>query len=111
MVKVSDLVNAAKLTYITGTPADDRTVSDCYIGDLLSLAMAKVEQDSVWITIQTNINVVAVASLKDAACVVIADGYLPDENVIKKAEEEGVILLSQEASAYELARRFAGLGL
>ena len=26
----------------------------CYIGDLLSFAMSKVEADNVWITIQTN---------------------------------------------------------
>jgi hypothetical protein len=42
--------------------AEKREIKGCYIGDLLSLAMAKVEEDNVWITIQTNLNIVAVAS-------------------------------------------------
>lgn len=110
-MKIRDLANMAGVTLLTGNNALDRAVTGCYIGDLLSLAMAKVEPDSVWLTIQTNINVVAVASLKDASCVIIVDGFQPEGEVLSKAEEENVVLLSTEESAFEVACRLHSIGV
>lgn len=95
----------------TGAENLSNEVTGCYIGDLLSLAMAKVEEGTVWITIQTNINVVAVASLQDAAAVIIADGFSPDENMKEKAEENSIPVLKSEMSAYEIAKKLAELGV
>ncbi len=110
-MKVRELSEIAGFTVLTGNKALDRTIGGCYIGDLLSLAMAKVETDSAWLTIQTNINVVAVASLKDAACVIIVDGYQPEDDVVAKAKEEGIVLLATEASAYDVACQIHSIGL
>ena len=84
----------------------ERELKGCYIGDLLSLAMSKVEEDNLWITIQSNINIVAVASLTDAGCVLICDGFSPDEDALKKAIEEEIVIMTSEKSAYELAIEF-----
>ena len=100
-MNVSDLVKALSLKVVSKTT--EKEVSGCYIGDLLSLAMSKVASGNVWITIQININVAAVASLTDAACVIIADGITPDPATVQKAQAEDVILLSSEKSAYQLA--------
>ena len=45
-----------------------------YAGDLLSRAMSHVKADNLWITIMSNTNVIAVASLTEAAAVVLAEG-------------------------------------
>lgn len=82
MMNVSDLVKALDLKVVSKTT--EKEVSGCYIGDLLSLAMSKVASGNVWITIQTNINVAAVASLTDAACVIIADGITPTRQRCKR---------------------------
>ncbi len=95
----------------TGKENLSNKVTGCYIGDLLSLAMAKVEEGTVWITIQTNINVVAVASLQDAAAVIIADGFSPDENMKAKAGENGIPVLKSDLPAYEIAKKLAEIGV
>ena len=42
-------------------PQPDRIVSGGYTGDLLSWVMGRAESDNAWITIMTNVNIVAVA--------------------------------------------------
>lgn len=89
----------------------DKEISGCYIGDLMSLAMAKLQEGNVWVTIQTNVNVVAVSALTEAGCVIIADGFKPDEAALKKAEAENVIIFTTEKSAYETAKLLGALGI
>ncbi len=109
---VSELAKELNFKVFSGEDiADTRNVKGCYIGDLLSLAMSKVQADNAWITIQTNMNIVAVSSLADGACVVIADGFAPDDMAIQKAQMQDVILLGSELSAYEIAVKFAELGI
>lgn len=100
---VRELADLTKSKIVTSQAYEERELSGCYIGDLLSLAMSKVEKDNIWITIQTNINIAAVASLTEAGCILICEGFLPDENTKTKAEEEGIVILSSEKGAYELA--------
>ena len=110
-MKVSELADRLGCAVACGAAGADRDVCGCYIGDLLSLAMSKVQKDNVWITIQSNINIVAVASLTEAACIIICEGFSPDENTAEKAESEGIPVLVSDKSAYELAARLAELGI
>lgn len=111
-MKINDILKNEEFYLVTGKNSDaDREIKGCYIGDLLSLAMAKVEEGFLWITIQTNINVVAVSSLKDASCVIVADGYQIEECVKNKAEDEGVMIISTKLSAYEVASYLTKSGL
>ena len=110
-MNVSEICNKLDLKCVSGNEMSDTEVTNCYIGDLLSLAMANVQSGTVWITIQTNINVAAVASLGDAACVITVDGNSPDENTVEKANAEGIVIFTTEMSAYETAKKLAELGL
>lgn len=82
---------------------ENRNLAGCYIGDLLSLCMSRVEADNIWITIQSNINIVAVASLTDAGCIVVCDGFEPDSDALNKAKDEEISIISTSMSAYEIA--------
>lgn len=108
---VTELCKELDLTVAAGTDGLENNISGCYIGDLLSLAMSKVGSDYVWITIQTNLNIVAVASLTEASCIIIADGFAPDENAVAKANAEGIPILTTEKDAYQLAASLAALGI
>lgn len=95
---------AEKLSLIPVCIGDgEREVTGCHIGDLLSLVMSKAQSGDVWITIQGNINVPAVASLTDCAMVIIAEGMKLDENAQKRALQEGIAIYSSGKSAYALA--------
>ncbi len=80
----------------------DREITGGYAGDLLSWVMGKAESGDMWVTIMTNLNVVAVASLVDVACVVIADKAEVAPEVIEKAKQQGINLLRSDKSAYQL---------
>ncbi len=101
-MKVSELVATGECHALT-LPEGEREIGGVYIGDLLSWVMGRASADEAWITIMSNINVVAVASLADTSCVLFAEGVVPDDNVINTAAEKGINLLVSDRSAYELA--------
>ena len=90
-------------------PDTEREIGGVYIGDLLSWVMGKARENDAWITIMTNLNVVAVATLTDVSCVILAEGVIPDGEVIKVAEEKGVNLLSSSLPSYETALKISEL--
>ena len=65
----------------------DKDFDGVYTGDLLSWVMSRLSEGKVWITIMSNVNVVAVASLADAACVILAEGVEPDPDALEAAQE------------------------
>ena len=99
---VNDLIKTEKFTSVT-LPSGEREINGVYIGDLLSWVMGKAQADNVWITIMSNVNVLAVASLSDVACVLLAEGVTMEAEVIKTAEEKGINVLSTPLSAYDAA--------
>lgn len=86
-------------------------IKGCYIGDLLSNVMAHACESDLWLTVQTHQNVVAVAQLLNLGGVVFLEGHLPDEDTIKKAQEEKLPLFSTGNSAYEIAGSLYEMGL
>ena len=57
---------------VVAMPDGEREIKGVYIGDLLSWVMGRAKADDAWITIMSNINIVAVASLADVACIILA---------------------------------------
>ena len=110
-MNVLELKDKLGLRLCGGEDGLKNQVSGCYIGDLLSLAMAKLTKGNIWITIQTNINTIAVSSLDEAGCIILAEGLSPDENAKKKADAEGIPVLSSDKSAYEIAKQLCALGI
>ena len=84
-------------------PDGDREINNIYIGDLLSWVMGRAKADGAWITIMSNINIVAVASLADVACIILAEGVTLDSTVAQTAEMKGVNVLTSDLPAYETA--------
>lgn len=84
-------------------PDGGREIDGCYIGDLLSWVMGRAEADCVWITIMSNLNIIAVASLADVACIVLSEGVTVDGDIIKLANEKGINILLSDKKTYETA--------
>ena len=90
-------------------PEPDREIKGAYIGDLLSWVMGKAEFDNIWITIMSNVNVVAVASLSDVSCVLLAEDVTLDDEVLSTAKQKGINILSTPMSAYDAAIELSGM--
>lgn len=86
-------------------PEPDRVIEGGYIGDLLSWVMSKAESGNAWITIMSNANICAVATLTDVSCIILAESVELDESIRALAEEKGINILSSELSAFELAAK------
>ena len=87
------------------SPSLDRTLTGVYACDLLSWAMAKVSSGDLWTTVHTNLNVVAVASLTGAACVVIPESIEIEEPTVERANREDVPFLSAGHGAGDIVVR------
>ena len=101
-MKVNDLLLNENFTAII-LPDAEREISDVYIGDLLSWVMGRAKSDDAWITIMSNVNILAVASLADTACIILAEGVTVDETIKTTAAEKGINILSTGLSSYEAA--------
>ena len=81
----------------------EREIGGVYIGDLLSWVMGRASADDAWITIMSNINILAVASLADTSCIIIAEGVKLEEEVIKTAKEKNINIIYSKSPIYETA--------
>lgn len=99
---VNELLTQGEFKPIT-VPDGEKQITGGYAGDLLSWVMGRAKEGDAWITIMSNINIVAVASLADVACIVLSEGVTVDESVIKTAEEKGVNILSTQKPTYDAA--------
>ena len=105
---VYDLSKNSQFNVLT-MPEPEREINGVYIGDLLSLVMGKAQYDNVWITIMSNINVIAVASLSDVSCVLLAEDVTLDNEVLSTAKQKGINILSTPMSAYDAAIELSGM--
>lgn len=86
----------------TGEAGLDKSVSGVYVCDLLSWVMSHASKGDAWVTVHTHLNIVAVAVLTEAACIIIPEDIGIEEATIRKAQEEGIAILSTKLTAYEV---------
>ena len=90
-------------------PEPDREITGGYAGDLLSWVMGRVSSGEAWITIMTNVNIIAVATLSDPSCIILSEGVEPDKTVRERAEAHGINLLRSPKSTFQLCADVASL--
>jgi hypothetical protein len=83
----------------------EREIKKFYIGDLLSWVMGNADGDCCWLTIMSNVNVAAVATLTDCSCVVLCEGVQPDPQLKQKMQKQGIYLLGTNLTMYEFVRK------
>lgn len=105
---VKDLAEKLSLKALSESDTD-RNIDGCYAGDLLSWVMGRAEADNVWVTIMTNVNIVAVAMLADVSCIVIAENAEIEKDVTQKAREKGINLYTSDRTVYQLCAEISRL--
>lgn len=110
-MKVSEISNTLGLKLLSGARGTDKEVKDVYICDLLSFVMSHANEGSLWITVQTHINIVAVAVLIGISCIVIPENINVEEDTILKAEEESIPIFTTGYNSYKLACMLKELGI
>ena len=98
VMELCDAINGKLLT----ESGEDNQIACGYTCDLLSWVMAKGDAGCAWVTVQTHLNVVAVASLHDMACIITPEDIEMEPPTVKKANAEGIAIVSSPLSAYEI---------
>ncbi len=102
-MKVSDIVEKLNLKVFSGEEGLNRQVEGGYVSDLLSDVMGHAEAGSVWITLQTHKNVMAIASLKELSAVILVKGFKPDNDTVAQSKEEDIPVLGTDLQTFEIA--------
>jgi predicted transcriptional regulator len=110
-VTVFDIAKSFGLETRAGKDHLDEEVTGGYASDLLSDVIAHSRKGNLWITIQTHPNIVAVATMKELAGIILTGGREPDPETLRKAEEEGVPILVSPVFTFELVGRLYQKGI
>lgn len=99
-MKVAEVIKLLDLKVIAGEAGLGREVTGGYTSDLLSDVIGSAKEGSLWITIQTHHNIVAVSSLKELSGIIIVKGLHATEETIRKANDENIPVLACDADAF-----------
>jgi serine kinase of HPr protein (carbohydrate metabolism regulator) len=101
-MKMRNIITKLELKIFGGESGLDREITGGYTSDLLSDVMGHADKGKLWITLQTHKNVIAIASLKELAAVILIKGNVPDKDMLTQANEEGIPVLGSNEQAFEL---------
>ena len=100
---VKELAEKANLNVFSGEQGLNNEISGGYTCDLLSDVMGHAEAGHVWITLQTHKNVMAIASLKELAAIVLVKGLKPEDETIQQSNEENIPILVTDLEEFEIS--------
>ena len=108
-MNLNTIIKKLQFDVLSGQENLNIDVSTGYTSDLLSDVIANSMEKSLWITLQTHQNIIAVAKLKDLAGIVIVNNRKPNEDTIEKAKEEQVPLLCTSLKAFDVSGKLYSL--
>ena len=100
---VKELVEKANLKVFSGEQGLNNEITGGYTCDLLSDVMGHAETGDVWITLQTHKNVMAIASLKELAAIVLVKGLAPENETLQQSNEENIPILGTDLQEFEIS--------
>jgi predicted transcriptional regulator len=110
-VKLQEVVDKLRMKPLSAFSKLSAECSGGYVSDLLSDVMANAKAGDLWVTLQTHQNIVAVASLKEIAGIIIIGGREPERATLAKAEEEKIPILLTSLPAFEVVGRLYQMGI
>ncbi len=112
MIQLQEIITELNLTLLTDpNQVEDKSAELGYTSDMLSCVMAGAKHNSLWVTLQAHLNIIAVATLLELSAIIITEGNQPDPSVIAKANQEGIVLLSTPEPSFNIAGRLWQMGI
>ena len=89
----------------------ERDVAGGYVTDLISDVIGNAREGFIWITFQVHLNIVAAASLKNLAGIIIVNNRMPERETLDRASQEKITIMTTPLPAFEVVGRLYELGL
>lgn len=110
-MKLADVVSELDLAVRSAPGALERDAGGGYASDLMSDVIARAAPGDLWVTLQVHPNIVAVASLKELAGVVLVNGREPEDATVARAEEENIPIMVSALPTFDLVGRLYEMGI
>ncbi len=107
---VRKIMEEMELFLIAGASGIDNEVNNICICDRCNWVMSNAEQKSLWITMQSQPEIIDVAIVIGAACVIVSEGVYVDRDTVYKANSAGIPLFASSYTNFELAKQLSVLG-
>jgi predicted transcriptional regulator len=104
-MRTTEIIEKLELRLLSGNVSLTDEVTGGYVSDLLSDVMGNAGEGQIWITLQTHQNIIAVASLKDLAAIIIVKGLVPEKDTIEKSKLENIPVLSTSLDTFTITGR------
>lgn len=101
-MKINDIAKLLQGTIVSRSTDNDREITSVYCCDMLSLVMKNAQAGMGLVTIQTNMNAVAVCVLMEAPLIIISEGIKIEERSLEKANSENISVIETALSSYEV---------
>ena len=108
---LSEIVKELGLEVKSGETKLDIDIRRGYVSDLMSDVIANTKKGDLWITLQVHINIIAVASMKELAGIVLINSRQPEVATLEKAKSENIPVLVSKFPAFEVVGRLYSLGI
>jgi len=102
-MKIKQIIKALKLELVTKNVDMEKEVKSAYSCDLLSNVLAKAGDESAWLTVQTNMNIIGVATIKKIPIIIIAENSTIPKQTIAKAEENEIIIAKGKQDIFTIS--------
>lgn len=110
-MRLKDIVEALELEVVTGAEWLGNEVNGGYASDLMSDVLANSQKGDLWVTLQIHPNIVAVASMRELAGIILINGRRPEKETEERATQEKIPILVSRLPAFELIGRLYQLGV
>lgn len=108
-MQIGEMAEALGWKLLTENTDTTREVKGCYCGDLLSWVMGRAKADDAWLTVMSNVNAIAVASLADTAGIILVEDAALDADAKARAEQQEIAVYGTSLPAFETALKIASL--
>ena len=103
MMTLRNLITKIPFNLLTKNIDLDVSFQSVYASDLLSNALATINPETAWITVQVHQNILGIASIKQCPVIFISEGATPDETVLSLADEKRIPILASSLPTFELS--------
>lgn len=108
-MQVREVIETLGLKLMTHEVPVDVDVIGGYASDLLSNVMGQAAPGMIWVTMQGHQNIAA--SLIGLSAVIVAGDAPIEEDTLKKAEQNDVLILATSLPAYDVIGKLYELGI
>jgi predicted transcriptional regulator len=98
---ISDIISLLDATVLSKTIDLDHPITSAFGSDMMSEVLAYIKKDAILLTGLTNPQVIRTAEMLDIVCLIFVRGKIPNEEILKQADELGIYVLRTELSMFD----------